>query len=209
MIRVITISREYGSGGGAVARMLAERLGWKLVDNSLITEIAKTAQVNPDVAKRLDESVDPWFHRMNKALWRGGYEGVATRVDSDAFDAEAMASLCHRVLEEAATIGHCVTVGRGGQCILQERDDVFHVAIYAPMAERVQRIRERIPAGMDPMAFARETDRRRTAYIERYFGQDVTNRHLYDLMVSSRIGLEAVTTTILCAAGLLESGSRA
>ena len=44
MIRVITISREYGSGGGTVARMLAERLGWRLVDQSLIAEIAKTAK---------------------------------------------------------------------------------------------------------------------------------------------------------------------
>jgi cytidylate kinase len=208
MIRVITISREYGSGGGTVARMLAERLGWKLVDQSLISEIARTAKVNPDVAKRFDESVDPWFHQLNKALWHGGFEGVATRVDSDLFDAEAMAALCRRVLEEAATIGHCVTVGRGGQCILQKREDAFHVAIYAPMAERVERIRDRIPAGTDPVAYARETDRRRSAYIERYFRQDVTNRHLYDLMICSSIGLDVATATILCAAGLPGDGSK-
>jgi cytidylate kinase len=202
MIRVITISREYGSGGGTVARMLADRLVWRLVDKSLITEIARTAKVNPDLAERFDESVDPWFHRMNKALWRGGYEGVATRVESVAFDADAMTALCQRILEEAATIGHCVTVGRGGQCILQEREDAFHVSIYAPMAERVQRIRDRIPAGTDPVAYARETDRRRAAFIQNYFGQNWTNRHLYDLMICSSVGLEAVTATILCAAGL-------
>lgn len=207
MIRVITISREYGSGGGTVARMLAERLGWRLVDQSLITEIARTAKVNPDVAKRFDESVDPWFHQLNKALWRGGYEGVATRVDSDLFDAEAMAALCRRVLEEAATIGNCVTVGRGGQCVLQKREDAFHVSIYAPMAERVQRIQDRIPAGKDPVAYARETDRKRAAFIQRFFGQDWTNRHLYDLMISSSIGLEAVTAVILVAAGLPGDGS--
>lgn len=207
MIRVMTISREYGSGGASVARMLAERLGWKLVDDSLITEIAKIGKVNPDLARRFDERVDPWFHGMSKALWRGGYEGVASRVDSDVFDAESMATLCHRVLEEAASLGHCVTVGRGGQCILQGRQDVFHVSIYAPMAERVERMRDRVPSGTDLVAYAHDSDRRRAAYIQRYFGQEVTNPHLYDLMVCSSIGLDAVARTILCAAGFLKSES--
>lgn len=202
MIRVITISREYGSGGGTIARMLAERLGWRLVDNSLIDEIAKAANVKPALAERYDERVDPWFHGLVKALWRGGYEGVATTVESTTFDADAMAALCRRILEEAATIGNCITVGRGGQCVLQKRKDTFHVSVYAPIEERVARIRDRHPPGTDLEALAREIDRRRADYIRHYFGQDWTNRHLYDLLICSSIGLEAVASTILWAAGL-------
>ncbi|HZS50987.1 MAG TPA: cytidylate kinase-like family protein [Bryobacterales bacterium] len=202
MIRVITISREYGSGGGAVARMLAERLKWKLVDDALITEIAKKAQVNPAIARRYDECVDPWFHRLMKALWQGGFVGAASRVEGELFDAETMARLWSRVIEETGAMGDCVIVGRGGQCILQNREDAFHVSIYAPLEERVRRLREQLPPEADPEAAAIESDRRRAAYIRRYFGQDWTNRHLYDLAVCSSIGLERVVETILCAAGL-------
>ncbi len=201
-IRAITISREFGSGGGSVARILAGRLQWRLVDAPVIEEIARVAHIQPQVAERLDECVDPWFHRMVKELWRGGYEGSATRVLTPVFDADAMAALWHRIIREAAEIGQCVIVGRGGQCILQNRRDVFHVSLYAPLNERVERLRDRYPGGTDLVSIAGETDRRRASYIRRHFGQDWTNRHLYNLLICSSIGIEQVAATILSAAGL-------
>ena len=203
MIRVITISREYGSGGGTVAGKLAERLAWRLIDRSLLTEVARRAQVQPDVAARYDECLDPWFHRVTKALWQGGYEGVASTVENPVFDADTMAELSARAIREAAGIGNCVVVGRGGQCILQQNPDVFHVSLYAPIAERVDRMRGRIPDGADLEAFAEDSDRRRAAYIRRYFGQDWTDRHLYHLMICTSIGLDNVVSTILNASGLV------
>ncbi len=201
-VRVITISREFGSGGRTVACMLADQLKWKRVDAALIDEIARIANISPQVAARLDECVDPWFHRVVKGLWRGGYEGTATSELTPVFDADAMASIWRRVILEAAGIGECVIVGRGGQCILQHRKDVFHVSLYAPLNEKVERLRERYPAGTDLASLALETDRVRATYIRRYFGQDWTNRHLYNLQVCTGIGLERVAAAILCAAGL-------
>ena len=204
MIRVITISREFGSGGAAIARLIAERLGWKLVDNLLLTEIAKQAEVNHELARRYDETVNPWFDRLMKTLWAGGYEGVVSAMDSAEFDADAMVVLCRRVIQEAAAIGDCVIVGRGGQCILQENQDTFHVSVYAPLEERLRRLRERFPPGTDVAALAEETDRKRAQYIRHYFGQDWANRHLYDLCICSSMGLEAAVRAILCAAHLTE-----
>jgi cytidylate kinase len=201
-IRAITISREFGAGGTTVARILSERLGWRLVDAHLITEIAKSANIHPHVAERLDECVDPWFHRMAKELWRGGYEGAATSLLTPMFDAEAMAALWRRVIVEAAEIGQCIIVGRGGQCILQHRRDVFHVSLYAPLSERIERLGERYPRGTDLAELAEETDRMRAVYIRRYFGQEWTNRHLYDLLICTSIGVDKVAAAILCAAGL-------
>ncbi len=201
MVRVITISREYGSGGAAAASALAERLGWRLVNESLLTEIARLARVDRSVAARYDECVSPWFHRLMRALWRGGFEGAVARVESD-FDADTMAALCERVIREAADIGNCVTVGRGGQCILQNRPDAFHVSIYAPLEIKLPRLHKRHPGANDLESIAAEMDRRRADYIRRYFGQDWTNRHLYNLLVCSSIGIDAVVATILCAAGL-------
>src|SRR4051812_31678374 len=137
MIRVITIGREYGSGGADVARLLSERLRWRLIDDCLVAGIAKNARSSAEVVLAHQETVDPWFHRIMKALWRGGFEGSATGPESEAWDAESIAQLWHRVILEAAEIGECVAVGRGAQCLLQKRADAFHVYVYAPIGERV------------------------------------------------------------------------
>jgi cytidylate kinase len=201
MYRIITISREYGSGGGSVARIISERLGWRLVDDTLVAEIAQDAKIAPNVARHYDEVLDPWFHRMLKALWRGGYEGSVTRVESDPFDADTMAQLWNQLILKSAEIGQCVIVGRGGQCLLQRRSDAFHVSLHAPMHERVRRIRQRDP-NVNAEAEAHERDAMRAAYVQRHFGLDWTDRHLYHLIICSSIGLEASASAILCAAGI-------
>jgi cytidylate kinase len=205
MIRAITISREYGSGGGTIAEILGRRLGWRLIDDPLIAEIARSIHASPEVVRSYEETVDPWFHRIVKALWRGGFEGAVVRTEDDAFDADGIARLWSRVITEAADLGECVVVGRGGQCLLQSRGDTFHVKIYAPMWLRVKNLEGREAEGADIAAAARERDRRRAAYVYHYFEQDWMNPHLYHLMLSAAIGAERAAQTILCAAGLEEA----
>ncbi len=207
MFRIITVSREYGSGGGKVAEMLAERLGWRLVDRQLVAEVAKRARVDAATAAHFDETADPWFHRLVKALWRGGYEGVASQVETEALDSQTMASVTQGILREAAALGECVIVGRGGQCVFHDRQDAFHAAIYAPREMRIAALRERLTAGSNIEGWMEESDRRRAAYIRSTFGEDWKDRRLYHLMISSALGLEAVVETILCAAGRAPHGS--
>jgi cytidylate kinase len=202
MFNLITISREYGSGGGTLAEMLARSLGWKLVDKSLVTEVANRAQVDAEIAVRYDECVDPWFHRLIKSLWQGGYEGLATTVDTRMVDSDAMARLAGEIIREAASLRQCVIVGRGGQCILRQRNNVFHVSVFGPHHQKIERMRDRLAPGTDPDRFMEETDRRRAAYIHRFYGEDWKDRRLYHLVISSVLGLETVRDTILCAAGL-------
>jgi len=202
MFNVITISREYGSGGGRIAEMLAQRLGWRLVDKSLVTEVARRAQIDAETAARFDESVDPWFHLLVKSLWQGGYEGLATTVDTSVIDSEGMARIGEEVIREAASLGQCVIVGRGSQCILRDRQGTMHVSVFGPRPEKIQRLRERLAEVADAERTMDDIDRRRAAYIRRFFGEDWKDRRLYHLAISSVLGLETVTNTILCAAGL-------
>src|SRR5580704_7618608 len=69
MVKVITVEREYGSQGAEFARLLAEALGWKLIDSCLIDEIARRAGVAKSQVTRCDEQLDPWYHRFGKAFW--------------------------------------------------------------------------------------------------------------------------------------------
>ncbi len=202
MFNVITISREYGSGGGTIAEMLARRLDWKLVDKSLVAEVARRAQVNPETAERFLESVDPWFHKLVKGLWQGGYEGLATTVDTATVDSEGMMEIGKEIIREAASLGQCVIVGRGSQCILRRHEKAFHVSVFGPEHEKLQRLQARLGPGADAARAMDEADRRRAAYIRSFFDEDWKDRRLYHLLISSGLGLEIVTDTIICAAGL-------
>ncbi len=202
MIQIITISREYGSGGGQVAKILASRLNWRLIDDTFIAEIARSIQASPEAVRSHEEMVDPWFQRIVRALWRGGFEGAVTRTEVEPLDSDGIARLWNDVIRHAAELGRCVVVGRGGQCLLQDRRDAFHVKIYAPMSLRVRNLQLREPPGADLVTAARCQDRHRAEYIRHYFDQDWMNPHLYHLMLCATMGPEHAAHTILCAAGL-------
>lgn len=202
MFRSITISREYGSGGAEIAKRIAARLGWKLVDDCLLGEIARQANVDPETARRYDERPNPWFERLINAIWRGGYEGAATRVEAGAFDADHMVQLWTRLIRESAAAGQAVIVGRGSQCILRGHRDAFHVSIQAPFEVRIENLRRLLGLATGLEILARDTDRHRAAYVRRYFGEDWQNPQLYHLIVNSTIGLDCTVEAILVAAGL-------
>lgn len=205
MYRILTVAREYGSGGGPIAGLMAKKLGWQLLDNDLMEKIAKKAQVDPHLANRYDECLDSWFHRLTKRTFgRGAFEGVAPVALADMFDADAMAGLARRVIEEAAEIGNCVIVGRGAQCILQEREDTFHVFIYGPLHERLRRVRELYGEEHATPEKLEEMDRTRAAYIHHHFHARWRDPHLYHSLFCSACGDEEVALAIRCAMGILK-----
>jgi cytidylate kinase len=198
MFRVLTIAREYGSGGGAIAEKIAKQLGWELLDRKLIEAIARTADVDTEMARRFDERVDSWFHRIN----RGGLEHVAIEAGAPPeeamfFDAERMAAFARKVIADAAARGRCVIVGRGGQCVLQNYAETLHVFVYAPWSSRVVRAARRVASQRDIEDVIRLTDQARARHIRRYFGRDWKDPQLYHLMISSQLGDEEVERTII------------
>lgn len=199
--RVVTVAREYGSGGAEIAARLATRLGYQLLDRTLIGRIAEAARIDPEVAARLDEHIDPWVERVSRALWRGGFEAVAPVDEGDVVDAERLAVLTGRVINEAAGVGECVIVGRGSQCVLRGRPDVFHVFVHGPRQERLARLRARLGPGRDVEAALEQTDRERTAYVRRNFGESWLDPRLYHLMLDSSLGEDTVVATILAGLG--------
>jgi cytidylate kinase len=200
-VRVITIAREYGSGGTAIGQELAARLGWKLLDRELILELARRAHVQPSEVSQMDEHPSSFIARLLKAFWIGNaytYSGPAP----DVVDADYLAELCAIVISEAAKLGQCVIVGRGAQCVLREREDAFHVFVYGARQEKLRRIQNRHSTNTACEASLDEFDRIRAAYIRRYHRCDWANRHLYSLMINSDVGIDRTVDVILNAAGL-------
>jgi cytidylate kinase len=197
--RTVTVSREYGSGGAAIAAKLAAQLGCRLLDRALIDRIAREARVDPGTAARFDEHVDRWVERLGRAFRFGGIDAVA-EVDRDGLlDGERAAALAARVIEEAADIGDCVIVGRGAQCVLRARPDVFHVFVYASLPDRVRRLRLRLGDAADVEAVIDTMDRERAAYVRQHFGASWLDPRLYELMVNAAIGEDAAAAAIRAA----------
>jgi len=189
MFRVITVAREYGSGGGIIARMVAEKLGWNLLDGALIGAVARTAEVDTEIAGQCDEHVDSWWHRFNRGgLWSAAIMAGIAPGDVQFFDADTMAKFTRKVMLKAAVTGDCVIVGRGGQCVLQDHEEVFHVFIYAPWAERVGRVRARAQSSRDVEKVISVTDHERASYLRTYYGCDWKDPHLYHMMINAQIG---------------------
>jgi cytidylate kinase len=184
--RVLTVSRQYGSGGGEIAHIIARELGWKLVDKELIDEISRREHVPANEAAALDESVDPWIHRLTRSIWGRSADGISAFMPMELFDAEKAARLTKQIIEEAYKMRDCVIVGRGSQCILHNREDVFHAAIYARWADRVSRVKSRVKPGTDVEALIRTIDIERMKYVQLYFKQDRLDPFLYDIMIDSK-----------------------
>ena len=197
MFRVLTVAREYGSGGALIGRSISEKLVWKLLDKAFIENTARAAKVDSELAQRFDERTDSWLERIaRQGFWRA-FEGIVSVSPSDLFDAETMAGLAQNMIQEAYQQGNCVIIGRGAQCVLQDHKDAFHVFIYAPWAERVARIQWRVPGKTDIEELIRSMDRQRAGYIRTYFGCNWMDPHLYHLMICSGLGEDQVQSTII------------
>lgn len=195
MYRIVTVEREYGCGGGEIARLLADRLGWKLWDNALTEEIAKMAQVDPATVRSCDERVDSTFSRLSKIFWRGSYER-SMPLDR-TFDADDMVQLVQQVLQKASQEGKSVFVGRGAPFFLRERTDALHVFLYAPRAEKIRRLRETGRSTREAEESVDSIDRDRIYFVKHYFGADWPTRSLYHMMINTVMGDENVVSLIL------------
>jgi cytidylate kinase len=196
-IKIITVEREYGSGGAAIAERLANQLGWCLWDRNLTQEIAAVAKITHEAACRCDERVEPLLTRLFRVFARGSYERTLPLTDAQHFDPDTMVHMLEKVIQEAASKGNCVIVGRGSPYILRNRPDAFHVFIYAPVEERLRRLKNIGQSEKEARQLLEEVDRERASFIRHYFGKEWPCRSLYNLMINSKFGDEHAVQTIL------------
>ena len=203
MIRVITVEREYGSQGAAFAHHLAHYLQWKLVDQCLVDEIAEKAGITKKLAESCDERLDPWYYRFGKTFWHGSIERLPATPDPEFFDAERMVEFVRDYLQQQVKTGHCVIVGRGSTSALLTTPGVFHVFVHASMKRKVEWFQQNFPDhAKDAEQEILETDKRRAAYVRRFYNRDWTDYRLYHLMLNSCMGFEAMVKATVEAAGL-------
>src|SRR5277367_5631051 len=197
MIKIVTIEREYGSGGGEIAKLLAAQLDWKLWDQLLTEEIARLARCPKAVVEDREERTDPLYYRLFKSFLRGSYEGSLNAHKLNVVDSESILKFTERVVQHAAKKGNSVIVGRGSQHFLRDRPDTLRVFLYAPRENKVRRLLARGKSEKEAEQLVDSVDQERADFIRKYFGVEWPDREVYHTMINTAIGDEAVVHMIL------------
>jgi cytidylate kinase len=197
MFNVVTIAREYGSGGADIGRNVAELLGWVCVDKQIIERVAAMGNVDPAWAEAADEHVSAWWEQVMKSFRQGGPESYVGEGPEFGVDRDTLQQFTANVIRRAAEESHCVIIGRSAQCVLQRHPRVLHVLVYGPLAEKVVRMKLRHPQEHDLPALLCRIDSERTHYTKSYYGHDWSDRGLYHLCVNSTLGIDACTKLIV------------
>ena len=197
MIKIITVEREYGSGGGEVAQLLSERLGWKLWDDLLTEEIARLANCPKAVVEVREERNDPLYYRLFKSFLRGSYEGSINAYKLKLVDSETILKMTERVVRHAAGKGNCVIVGRGSQHFLEDNPETLRVFLYAAREDKVRRVMAGGKTEREALELVDTVDHDRIDFIQRYFGVEWPTRSLFHIMLNTSLGEAIVVQTIL------------
>lgn len=197
MINILTIEREYGCGGGEIAERVAKQLGWKLWDQALTEEIARLARCPKAVVEGREERNDPLYYRLFKSFLRGSYEGSINAYKLNLVDSESILRITRRVVEHAASKGHCVIVGRGAQHFLSNNPETLRVFLYAPSEEKVRRLLARGKTQAEAEELVDTVDRERADFIQKYFQVEWPNRAIYHAMINTADGDDVVIQAIL------------
>src|SRR3989440_4723817 len=201
---VITITRQYASGGSEVARLVAAELGWDVIDNEFVDEVARRAGLPPDAVAQREERAPGLLERLARTLAAGSPEMfIATagvpRVEPDE---AAIVQLTERVIAEAAAQGRIVLVGRGAQAVLAQRPDALHAYVVAPKPWRLKHAVERLGVNLASVEkVVDDIDRQRDQYVRTYYGRHRDDAVNYDLVVNAeRLGLDGAAALIVAEA---------
>ena len=224
---VITISRQYGSGGDEIVNSICHKTGYHQFGKFQISQAAFEAGLSSPEAIDYSEDnykVKNFFERLFKRpvrvtqvhVWREDMKGTRS-VETIDIDEKAALNLVQRAIRAAYEAGNMVIVGRGGMMLLRGKEDVLHVSIESRLEDRIQRIKQQLKnqrkAYGENLELRREAqdiiaahDHASAAYIQEFYRADWNDPLLYDLIINtSEIDLETAADIIVERVNLLKA----
>ena len=200
---IITISRQFAAGGSEVARRVAARLGWRLVDNELIEQVAEQAGLPREEVAQREERAPGFLERLVRALGRAVPELFPQPAEKVPEPEEAeLVRVTERVVADLCAEGNVVVVGRAAPAVLRQLADALHVKVVAPKPFRIRRASERLGVKESEAAKALEdTDAGRARYHRQYYGRDWDDPANYHLVLNTEaLGYDGAADLIVRAA---------
>lgn len=200
---IITISRMYGSGGSDVAAAIARQLGWALLDNAVIDQVAARTGLSTAVVANREERLPSLTERLVNAMALSTQEMLTPIAEAKLPPTEEqLLEVTRRVINEAAARGSVVIVGRGAHLMLGSESNIFSVFCYAPGDALVRRSMQR--DGLDRAAATRrvdETNKHRAEWVRSHWGRAWDSPDTYDLCVNTdTLGIEGAADVVVKAA---------
>jgi cytidylate kinase len=200
---IVTVSRQFGSGGSEVAARVAERLGWRLLDNAIVDAIAQQTGVDSETVRALDESQPPLIARLADTLALDASEVLSPAAGAAAVPPDQLIiESTRRVMESAVALGPVVVVGRGAQVVLGDHTDAVHAFCYAPRDALARRV-----AGREGLSLADaahrvdQINRQRALTVKRQYGREWGVPENYHLCLNTDwLGIEGAADVIVRAA---------
>ena len=191
---VITISREFGSGGRTIALAVAERLGYNFYDKALVERIAEESGYSKDFVERRGEdatSTSSFLFNLSRS-GSGGYDGVVGISDK-------LYVIQHNIIKQLPEEGSCVIVGRCADYILKDYENALHVFIYADRHFKVNRIVKLYgERDVAPEKRLEEKDKKRKVYYKNYTGRIWGMSENYDVSLNSgKLGIDRCADIIV------------
>ena len=191
MKKIITISRQFGAGGGTIGEILAKRLGFDYIDKELVFRTARDTNLTPEEIAAIDEKVPSVF-----GFAQSLFDMYNAPLDERLFSAQK------KIIQKIAEKGNCVIVGRNSNFILREYDNALHALIYANVDWRVEYLKKEKMQGSSEAKireYVRDVDKARRKYCQYYTKSEFTLTESYDIcLCTSRLGIEKCAD-ILCA----------
>ena len=195
MKSIITISREFGSGGRTIGKLVADRLGYQFYDRELVNKVAERSGFSPEFIEESGEYASARSSLLLAMATAGQYSADGLSMHDRLYIEQT------RFIEELAGQGRCVIVGRCADYILREHKDCLHVFIHADMKSRAKRIVERYgEKDKSPEKRLAEKDQKRRVYYKNYTGRNWGQAQNYDLCLNSGVLGEEVCVELIVAA---------
>lgn len=186
MPRIITIAREYGSGGRIIAQKVAEKLGLVYYDNEVIDLAARELGIDVDTIRKVSEvKTSSFMYSMSSTTF-------TLPLNDQVF---AMQS---KIIRHLATHDDCIIVNGCADYILEDFDDVFTVFIHAPFESRVRRVKEDYKEEHEDIKkFVMKKDKNRSNYYNYYTTKKWGQLKNFDLTINSDLGLDEIADIIV------------
>jgi cytidylate kinase len=194
---VITIGRTFGSGGRALGRLLADKLGIDYYDKELLVEAAKKAGLSREYFERNDERTPSFISGL--IPFSLGFNPMAWYNDPSSISSDSIYKAQSDLIHELAERGSCVIVGRSADYVLRDVDNVVNIFVHAPIEHCVDRIvgRNECKTRAEAQALAEKTNKLRSSYYNFYTDKRWGDARSYDLTFdSSLLKLEDIAEII-------------
>ena len=196
---VITISRQFGAGGRSLGEMIARELDYRFLDDLVIQELAKKAKVTTDTIKDIERTSGSVLSKMISGMLNRNYMERILGEGKGYVNEEIYVELIQDVLKNFAREGNVVLLGRGGQYILKDFENAFHILLVSDMEQRIKFMQQfySMTDAQAEKAIKQGDDRRRNLY-KKLGHTDYNSPNLYHIVLNmSRLSLDHALETIV------------